>query len=345
MRCFAPLTTVRFGVWMYQSCPFAPSLLPKGQCWTMCSWMIPRLRGQDKEKRSSQSSASWWHPDAPISPLCPTGESFVPSTPPPARCRFASGVSEEGPAARGGNRRLCQQENTLWSPPSILLSPPPRHDELMMSSLPRASVSKSPLEKKKKPQSRKALLLSSLGAYPATASSAANSPCPHPAGCDLLVLNPPDRLRSAGSHAVNLLEAAARVLGWSESAAETAWVTLEKNPAPEPAESIPEGWPQGQTCGGPAQRASALQKLGVKFKPGFNWCRNLWKTVLPPSPGKRPARGRAETLHTPHTRPLWTPRRDAALLVAALKAALAQQLGAVPAANPAKKWDLEARPA
>lgn len=54
---------------------------------------------------------------------------FVPSAPlvgplssprhllPAARCRFAWDVREEGPAARGGNHRLCQKEKTLSSPP------------------------------------------------------------------------------------------------------------------------------------------------------------------------------------------------------------------------------------
>ena len=55
---FAPFTTVRFGVWMYQRCPFAPSLLPKGQRWTMCPQMVPGLRRQDEEESSRQSSAS-----------------------------------------------------------------------------------------------------------------------------------------------------------------------------------------------------------------------------------------------------------------------------------------------
>lgn len=46
----------------------------------------------------------------------------------------------------------------------------------------------------------------------------------------------------------------------------------------------------------------------------------------------------------PSIRPLWTTRRDVDQLVAAPKAALADQPCAIREANPTTKWDLKARP-
>lgn len=107
-------------------------------------------------------------------------------------------MSEEGPAARVGGHKgppCCAPINAAELPPSLTVSP-----------FPGASVSKS-CPPTKKPLRAEKLLFCLPPAqkhggfiFPGADPGAAPFLPLHQAGCDLLLSNPPERLRSAEQH-------------------------------------------------------------------------------------------------------------------------------------------------